>query len=1082
MKYKVKTIIFTIALMLSLFCGINVKGLVIGDGINSEIISNVTVEQSVEWLSKDKIEYTINLYENNNAGMLGNDKVTLIVFNVSNAMSSEEIMRFKASLLKAANNLFDGKVAFMDETTYLNLLNSEDDAYDYFYDTSSISFMANVYSSIINAPLTSQPLVQNISRSDVSKLYSSDSSASYSVIYINTFPELANAVSLNNVTNSEEQQDDDYQIFAPSSLCNNFFSYNFQYVNDASNYNDSKYIDFNTLPSKLYNASLISCQYYYYFLNFSYNSNYFELESVNDISVTDGKVSIETTESYDEEPEEEYIKWNLGELKRQSRNTLKMTLSLKNLDTTADDYCTSEKGCSVDSDGIMTYIVVNNLMTNYYEYSYPKYKYYNNYPLLHDKYWVYYKTDSNVCSIPSNENIEAKLYSVFDPVTIDNGDYSCNYNMFLGWIYPKNTSDQIYYIPLLGSTEISSNNNYNQEVYYNDIQKVNDDVFLMPSHNVYLLPVWKNVSINKYFVDTDINIQSSENSIVNYYNPGSDILFAGNCWKMVGKDNTYGVTLLYDGEPDANGMCSINRANHGGANGKTSANLSDEYYYASGYTYDNVTKKYTLKGDLTSTTWSNATSNDLIGKYTCKSDIAMKPCDEMYYIADYNSESSAYVVKYNSEVNYAEIGVSSFNSNNNAEAYTMYYYSEPLEYNSFSMLGMQDILLKIPFSDSYYYGDSISFISDNYNLNNTDLINNISNREDLIGKYSFFNSDSSYTDDEVYYIAGVDDNYIYYLQLYDGEELNDIEETYYFSNDTSLDNTNNIYTLNNPVEVKNTEWFTNGFTINSTSLDDYLMCKGSSSCTIDNVVSVHYKNESELGYYKKYSYGTDVYYDDATNTYTLVNPYSDFITNSQVNDINGFSLDLYQYTCMNSSNSCENVYFVRKFNNDYLMALLLEDGATVDADFEPKYDSDIKKVVDAWYKNYLIDYQDYLVDVWNEGWSDLYPTYVPTYPISILGYAIQQNILEDDINELPTYYLETGHDYWTGNPHLLVNGFTNTAFATYIDSNGQFINSNLSDDVTTIKGVRPVIVLSSKAKIRNTEGSNNLIIDDGYEY
>ena len=1080
MKYKIKTIIFVIVIMISLFCGINVKGFAINDGATSETLNGITVNQSIEWISKDKAEYTVNLY-GNQSGMMEYETVTLVVFNVSDYMSSDDVMRYKASLLKFANKAINSnKLAIMDEATYLELLNSGESAYDYFYDTSNISYINYIYPNIVNAPLSNQQLVKSISQSDVSSLYPGDSSTAYSVIYINTFPQLDNAISLNNVSNSEEDNVENI-YYSNYSLCDTYFSYSFQYVNDASNYNDSRYIDFNTLPDKIYNASWISCQYYSFMLDFYYNSNYFELESINDISVTDGIVSIETTESFNEEPGEEYIQWDLKKLKMIANNTLKVTFSLKNLDTSADDYCSNDKGCSVDSDGIMTYNVVSNVMTKYLDYSYYKYKYYDNYPVLHDKYWVYYKTDSDVCSISPNENTAAKLYSVFDPVTIDDSDYSCNNNMFIGWIYPKSLNDKVYYIPRLGSTTLNSYNGSNQLVYYNDIQKVNDDVFLMPSHNVYLLPVWENVSLSKYFSNTDINVQSSENSIANYYDPGSDILFAGNCWKMMAKDTSYGILLLYDGEPDANGMCSSDRTNHGGANGKTSINLSDEYYYASGYTYDNVTKKYTLNNDLVKTTWSNATSNDLIGKYTCKSDIAMKPCDEMYYIADYNSESSAYVVKYNSEVNYAEIGVSSYNSNNNAEAYTMYYYSDPLEFNSFSMLGEQDILLKMPFSDSYYYGDSISYVSNYYNLNNADLISNVSNREDLIGTYTFFSNDSTHTDDEVYYIAGVDDDYIYYLQLYDGEELNDIEETYYFSNDASWDSTNNIYVLANPVEVKNTEWFTSNFTIGADSTDDYLMCKGSSTCSDVNVVSVNYKNQSELGYFRNYTYGEDITYDDATDTYTLVNTYVGFLSNSLVNDVSGFSFDLYQYTCMDNSNSCENVYFVRKIANDYMMALLLEDGALIDNEYEPKYDSDIKKVVDAWYKNYLIDYQDYIVDVWNDEWTRFYPNYVPTYPISIFGYA--RDIFDIDYEYLlSNSKFTTGHDYWIGNPNTLEESFTSTAFATYVDANGQIVNSNLSDDVTAIKGVRPVIVISNKAKVRKNDDSNTYKIDDGYEY
>ena len=104
MKYKIKTIIFVIVIMISLFCGINVKGFAINDGTNSQNVDGITVNQSIEWISKDKAEYTVNLY-GNQSGMTEYETVTLVVFNVSDYMSSDEVMRYKASLLNPIDAL-----------------------------------------------------------------------------------------------------------------------------------------------------------------------------------------------------------------------------------------------------------------------------------------------------------------------------------------------------------------------------------------------------------------------------------------------------------------------------------------------------------------------------------------------------------------------------------------------------------------------------------------------------------------------------------------------------------------------------------------------------------------------------------------------------------------------------------------------------------------------------------------------------------------------------------------------------------------------------------------------------------------
>ena len=221
--------------MISLFCGINVKGFAINDGATSETLNGITVNQSIEWISKDKAEYTVNLY-GNQSGMMEYETVTLVVFNVSDYMSSDDVMRYKASLLKFANKAINSnKLAIMDEATYLELLNSGESAYDYFYDTSNISYINYIYPNIVNAPLSNQQLVKSISQSDVSSLYPGDSSTAYSVIYINTFPQLDNAISLNNVSNSEEDNVENI-YYSNYSLCDTYFSYSFQYLLQKKTY------------------------------------------------------------------------------------------------------------------------------------------------------------------------------------------------------------------------------------------------------------------------------------------------------------------------------------------------------------------------------------------------------------------------------------------------------------------------------------------------------------------------------------------------------------------------------------------------------------------------------------------------------------------------------------------------------------------------------------------------------------------------------------------------------------------------------------------------------------------------------
>ena len=177
-----------------------------------------------------------------------------------------------------------------------------------------------------------------------------------------------------------------------------------------------------------------------------------------------------------------------------------------------------------------------------------------------------------------------------------------------------------------------------------------------------------------------------------------NIIFAGSCWQIIRTNETGGIRVIYNGEPD-NGKCESTRQEHKGIIGDrpTSIAMNSPYLYSSSFTYDydNNTFKL-LNPELV--TWSNDTYEELLGKYTCRSN--EDTCTELYNVNGYVSSKNAYTEKYTiGDTNYAQIGTSTYNlelalqsvgymynyrlkTKNKNMTTTEYLYGNSYEYNS----------------------------------------------------------------------------------------------------------------------------------------------------------------------------------------------------------------------------------------------------------------------------------------------------------------------------------------------------------------------------------------------------------------
>ena len=113
---------------------------------------------------------------------------------------------------------------------------------------------------------------------------------------------------------------------------------------------------------------------------------------------------------------------------------------------------------------------------------------------------------------------------------------------------------------------------------------------------------------------------------------------------------------------------------------------------------------------------------------------------------------------------------------------------------------------------------------------------------------------------------------------------------------------------------------------------------------------------------ESYIYGNDVRW-DGTN-YTLLDTYS----SDNWSEDRYILATKYNYTCFNSNGICTNVYYVTDFHKDtFAYYLSLSNGKILDdvknESFTNTTDSNVKKIVDNWYKNDMTTYTNKLEDI-----------------------------------------------------------------------------------------------------------------------
>ena len=627
---------------------------------------------------------------------------------------------------------------------------------------------------------------------------------------------------------------------------------------------DNQYIaHIDNLKNILYEAADTPLAYSEFSITDYIDDRYFTIDSIDDIKTSLGTATLEYEGSTPK------VTWtmNNGVLKSGSSATMTIDVKLKN------EYLGSDGLYPTNTKEDIKSVLPDNPDEDFES---PKT------PVLSESYEVKYESNAPTgCTITNVPG--AEKHTVYDTVKISDETLSCGSYQFKGW-----------------------------EIVTDDVDKMNDDYFVMPEHDVILRAVWSSLSISKsmdgevskvqtlykimsenavsddsksehVYYDNGINFgqcpsisngqgiyklsSTSQNSHPIYYYRGNvdnnNVSYAGYCWKALRTTDTGGVKLLYNGVADSNGKCS-NITNP--MIGSSAFNNEDASLADAGYMYGSIYQ------------------NQVLGDY-----------DDVLYITE-------------------------------------------LDFND-------------------YYGTDVNIVNAGngvylYSLQNQSQISSAAEAPSVVGKYlSVHPTDNNNYVDSVLYVIGYQQNLLFSVLVNGGNR----QENYYLMvGDGLTKNNDGTLTLTNPTKVTPISWY-----------QSYQNYKGkytcdttSSTCTSPRLITATDIQGYDYVTMGNYVYGSSFTYDG--ENYTLNNTVEFYDWNANKEQVN-----THHYTCLNSTGKCKELYYI--YNSDTnqntgaenIFYIQLSNGISVDnAMTEMKTntnDSVIKKYVDSWYQRNILN-------------------------------------------------------------------------------------------------------------------------------
>ena len=735
-------------------------------------------------------------------------------------------------------------------------------------------------------------------------------------------------------------------------------------IDEIKQITDSQWVaDQSTLNNVLFDASISPIVYEKFVVTDFVHDDYFTISSVSDIKVTMGTVTLEDDSGTPK------ITWNLGENSYMTGGNAKMTINL----TLKPQYVGSEGFYPTNKRENINYKLPEDTEKNVNS---------TNTPVLKNNYEVIYDTNTPTgCTLP---DIASEKHFIYQNVTKKTNELSCEGYLFKGWEIDEDDAK--------------------------DITIVNDDIFVMPEHDVTIRATWTRQSIVKsmdgtvhekttlykvlqneaatgtyakeYTGNHQDSMDASKSTQKIYYYYGSNatkgtaildknnVLFAGQCWQMIRTTDTGGVKMIYNGEAVDN-QCLSTRGTHVGYASRTSQNLASNYWYGTDYTYDSTAKTFKVSGTTEQTTWNATTGPGLVGKYTCKLTSEDGSCSTLYLVESYYNTTSAYVIPLNSNSNYSQFGTLQFNASYNSPSYVGYMYNTVYPYNSKTMTSSETMLSSSSLATTYWYAHDAVWgnpTASRYNLDSPYQVSATTDYPNLVGEYTFRNATQTYTNTSVYYIAAVNNTTMYYIQLQNSTNHNLADYNYtYTYGDSYTDNGDGTYTIDSPTTVNRSDWYTSYSNVGANKY----VCKNAVNDTCSELWYTISTSSTSMTYIKvanNYKYAKGFTWDGSK--YVLDNDASTSFWN--INDsTNKTSINNAHYTCWNETGECTTISYIYYISGTTPYYINITNGKSVeDTINEMLHDNGVNQVnstmksgVDAWYKHYLLeDYDDYIED------------------------------------------------------------------------------------------------------------------------
>ncbi|MBP5684801.1 MAG: BspA family leucine-rich repeat surface protein [Bacilli bacterium] len=405
------------------------------------------IDKSAEWTGFGKAKVTFDV----NSVMKTEDnhyKDVILVMDTSGSMDGDKLDRAKEDAIDLTNYLLsnsNNRVALITfgstSTIKSDFTNNKTQIVDYI-DNLTVAGTTNYNAGLLNIDSVMENYVQD-SNKDLIVLFLTDG-----------YPNKDTP----NEKATYQMLKDKYPYMTINGIQYEMGKNLIQEIIDIS---DNQYIaNMDTLNNVLFEATVLSTQYDNFIIEDYIYGDYFYIDSVNDIEVPFGTVTIENVSGTQK------VIWNLGNNYATGRN-VKMNINLKLKEAyhnTKGLYPTNQNE-----------IIISKLPNDQ-----EKTKSSEDTPVLLNAYNVIYETNTpDGCNLPS---IQSEEHYVYQTVTKRSDVLSCSGYIFKGW-YIK-------------GSDIA------------DIYTINDDTFLMPSHDVTIRGTWTKQDLVKMMdgtVKTKIN-------------------------------------------------------------------------------------------------------------------------------------------------------------------------------------------------------------------------------------------------------------------------------------------------------------------------------------------------------------------------------------------------------------------------------------------------------------------------------------------------------------------------------------------------------------------------------------------------